>query len=182
MITYDEPSGIHGVLASFENADALVAAAEKSREAGYGKMDAYSPFPVDGLSDAMGLAPSRMPMIVLAGALTGTLSGIVMQYWMEVIDYPKNIGGRPYWSWPAFVPAAYELTILVGSFAAVLGMLALNGLPQPYHPVFNVPQFRTASRDGFFLCIEAEDPNFDLAGTRTFLETLNPIGVYDVER
>lgn len=121
-------------------------------------------------------------MIVLAGALTGTLSGIVMQYWMEVIDYPKNIGGRPYWSWPAFVPAAYELTILVGSFAAVLGMLALNGLPQPYHPVFNVPQFRMASRDGFFLCIEAEDPNFDLAGTRTFLETLNPIGVYDVER
>lgn len=182
MHTFDEPSGIHGVMASFPSVDALLSAVGSAREAGYEKMDAYSPFPVDGLSDVMGLKPSKMPIIVLTGALMGLASGIVMQYWMEVIDYPKNIGGRPLWSWPAFVPAAYELTILLGSFSAVIGMLMLNGLPQPYHPVFNVPQFRTASRDGFFLCIEAEDPNFDLASTRTFLETLNPIGVYDVER
>lgn len=182
MLTFEEPSGIHGVMASFENVDSLVAAAGRAREEGYEKLDAYSPFPVDGLSDVIGLKPSRMPIIVLTGALIGTLSGIGLQYFCEVLDYPKNIGGRPLWSWPAFVPAIFELTILLGSFSAVIGMLLLNGLPQPYHPVFNVPQFRTASRDGFFLCIEAEDPNFDLGKTRTFLETLNPIGVYDVER
>lgn len=182
MITYEKPSGIHGVMASFENADMLVAAADKAREAGYERMDAYSPFPVDGLPDAMGLKPTKLPMLVLAGAMAGGIGGMILQYYLEVIFYPKNVGGRPLFSWPAFVPAAYEMTILLGSFTAVIGMLALNGLPQPYHPVFNVPQFRTASRDGFFLCIESDDPKFDLAGTRSFLETLSPIGVYEVER
>jgi len=182
MRTFEEPSGIHGVMASFSDVDSLVSAVGSAREAGYEKLDAYSPFPVDGLSDVMDLKPSKMPIIVLTGALMGLASGVGMQYWMEVIDYPKNIGGRPLWSWPAFVPAVFELTILLGSFAAVIGMLLLNGLPMPYHPVFNVPQFRKASRDGFFLCIEADDPNFDLAATRSFLEKLNPIGVYDVER
>ncbi|HQR40387.1 MAG TPA: DUF3341 domain-containing protein [Blastocatellia bacterium] len=176
------PTGPHGVMAEFDTAEALIAAAEKVREHGYTKTDAYSPFPVDGLNEAMGIGPTKLPILVLLGALAGGLSGYAMQYWMEVIDYPKNIGGRPYLSWPSFVPAIFELTILLGSFTTVIAMLALNGLPRPYHPVFNVPSFRRASRDGFFLCIESEDPKFDLAGTTAFLETLNPSGVFEVER
>lgn len=176
------PTGVYGLMASFADGDALIAAAEKAREAGYVKMDGYSPFPVEGLDEAMGVKPTKLPLIVLLVAIAGGLGGFLMQAWMEGIDYPKNVGGRPLISWPAFIPATFEMTILLGSFAAVIGMLALNGLPMPYHPVFNVNQFRTASRDGFFLCIEADDPKFDLEGTKRFLETLSPLGVYEVER
>jgi hypothetical protein len=172
---------IFGVMASFPSGDALLAAAEKAREAGYEKMDGYSPFPIEGLTEAIGAPHTRLSLLVLLGALTGGIGGFLMQAWMEAIDYPKNVGGRPLISWPAFIPATFEMTILIGSFTAVIGMLALNGLPKPYHPVFNVPQFRTASRDGFFLCIESTDPKFDLEGTKSFLESLNPIGVYEVE-
>ena len=181
MHDYSEPTGLYGLMASLPDGDALIAAADKAREAGYVKMDGYSPIPVEGLDDALGLKPTKMPMIVLAGALVGGLSGLAMQWWMEVIDYPKNLGGRPLFSLPAFIPAIFELTILLGSFSAVIGMLALNGLPQPYHPVFNVNQFRTASRDGFFLCIESKDGKFDAEETKRFLESLNPLGVYEVE-
>jgi hypothetical protein len=169
-------------MASFADGDALIAAAEKAREAGYVRMDGYSPFPVEGLDEAIGVKPTKLPLIVLLGAIAGGVGGYLMQYWMEGIDYPKNVGGRPLISWPAFIPAIFELTILLGSFAAVIGMLALNGLPMPYHPVFNVNHFRTASRDGFFLCIESDDAKFDLEGTKRFLETLSPLGVYEVER
>ena len=181
MHQYTEPSGLYGLMADFPDGDDLIAAAEKARDAGYVKMDAYSPFPVEGLDDALGLKPTKLPLIVLAGAIAGGVGGFLMQYWMEVIDFPKNIGGRPLNSWPAFVPAIFELTILLGSFSAVIGMIVLNGLPRPYHPVFNVNKFRTASRDGFFLCIEADDPKFDAEGTKRFLESLNPVGVYEVE-
>jgi hypothetical protein len=168
-------------MAAFDDAESLMTAAERAREAGYTNMDAYSPFPVEGLHEAMGYKHTKLSMLVLAGAIVGGLSGFMMQVWMEAIDYPKNIGGRPLISWPSFVPATFEMTILLGAFTAVIGMLALNGLPQPYHPVFNVPQFRRASRDGFFLVIEHTDPKFDADATMRFLETLNPIGVYEVE-
>jgi hypothetical protein len=181
MHQYTEPTGLYGLMADFRDGDELIAAAEKAREAGYVKMDGYSPFPVEGLDDAMGLKPTKLPIIVLLGAIAGGVGGFLMQYWMEVIDYPKNIGGRPLNSWPAFVPAIFELTILLGAFSAVIGMVVLNGLPKPYHPVFNVNKFRTASRDGFFLCIESDDPKFDAEGTKRFLESLDPVGVYEVE-
>jgi hypothetical protein len=175
-----EPA-VFGVMASFPDGDALLAAAEKARDAGYAKMDAYSPYPIEGITEALGAPHTKLSLLVLLGALSGGIGGFLMQAWMEAIDYPKNVGGRPLISWPAFIPATFEMTILIGSFTAVIGMLALNGLPKPYHPVFNVPQFRTASRDGFFLCIESTDPKFDLEGTKGFLETLNPMGVYEVE-
>lgn len=181
MHTESTEPRVYGLMASFADGEELLAAAEKVRDAGFTKTDAYSPFPVEGLTEALGVKPTKLSMLVLLGALAGGLSGLGMQYWMEVIDYPKNVGGRPMFSWPAFVPAIFELTILLGSFTAVFGMIILNGLPKPYHPVFNVPNFRRASRDGFFLCIESGDPKFDLDGTRQFLENLNPLGVYEVE-
>jgi hypothetical protein len=178
---YPEP-GTYGLMASFENPDQLIAAAEKVRDAGYVKTDAYSPFPVEGLYEALGSKPTKLPILVLLGALAGGSGGFLMQWWMEVVNYPKNVGGRPTFSWPAFIPATYEMAILLGAFTAVIGMIVLNGLPQPYHPVFNVPQFRTASRDGFFLVVEAVDPKFEIEETKRFLETLSPLGVFEVER
>lgn len=175
-----EPA-VYGLMASFEDPEQLLVAAEKVRDEGFVKTDAYSPFPIEGLTEALGAPHTKLSIIVLIGALIGGLSGFMMQYWMEAIDYPKNIGGRPFVSWPMFIPATFEMTILFGSFTAVIGMLVLNGLPRPYHPVFNVPHFRRATRDGFFLCIEASDPKYDAEATRRFLEGLNPIGVYEVE-
>jgi hypothetical protein len=172
---------IYGLMAYFDSPEDLKEAARKATAEGYVKTDAYSPFPVEGLTEDLGQRPTRLPMIVLAAGLTGALTGFLMQYWMEVIAYPKNIGGRPLFSWPAFIPATYELTILFASFTAVIGMILLNGLPKPYHPVFNVPQFRHASRDGFFLVIEAIDPKFDRQGTKAYLESLNPRGVFEIE-
>jgi hypothetical protein len=165
---------IHGLMAEFDDANALVLAAASARDAGYRRMDAYSPFPIEELHDALGSHHSRLPLIVLIGGLVGCVAGFLLQYWASAIAYPINVGGRPFNSWPAFIPVTFECTILGAALSAVLGMLALNGLPMPYHPVFNVPRFALASRNRFFLCIEARDAKFELEGTRQFLETLKP--------
>ena len=144
-------------------------------------MDAYSPFPVEGLAEALGFHRTRVPLIVLTGGILGCLGGFFLQYWLAVIDYPINVGGRPLNSWPSFIPVTFELTILIAALSAFFGVLALNGLPMPYHPVFNVDRFELASRNRFFLLIEAADPRFDSAGTRRFLETVGSHGVYEVE-
>jgi hypothetical protein len=160
----------YGLIAEFDNPTALVAAAHHARQAGYRKMDGYSPFPIEELHEALEFEDARLPFIVLIGGLTGCIGGYLLQYWISAVAYPVNVGGRPLHSWPAFIPVTFECTILAAALSAVLGMLALNGLPMPFHPVFNVPRFGFASRDRFFLCIEAMDPKFDLENTRTFLE------------
>jgi len=165
---------IYGLLAEFEDPTSLVAAAERTHHAGFRNVDAYSPYPIEELHEALGSHHTRLPLIVLIGGLVGCLGGYALQYWVSVLAYPINVGGKPFHSWPAFIPVTFECTILGAALSAVLGMLALNGLPQPYHPVFNVPRFALASRNRFFLCIESKDPKFDLEKTRQFLETLNP--------
>jgi hypothetical protein len=165
---------LHGVMAEFDDPHALLAATERAYEAGYRRMDAYSPYPIEELHHALHAPATRLPLIVLLGGLCGGGGGLLLQYWVSAIAYPINVGGRPYFSWPAFVPVTFECTILGAVLSAVLGMLALNKLPMPYHPVFNVPRFALASRSRFFLCIEATDPKFQLEATRKFLETLNP--------
>lgn len=172
---------LHGLLAEFQSPEELIAAARKAYTAGYRKLDAYSPYPIEGLSEAIGFRHTRLPMIVLGGGIIGCLTGFGLQYWASVIYYPLNIGGRPLNSWPSFVPITFEMTVLVAAFAAVLGMLALNGLPMPYHPVFNVERFAFASRDRFFLAVEATDPQFDRLQTKKFLEGLTPHGVLEVD-
>ena len=172
---------IYGVVAEFETPEALVAAAGKTMARGYRKVEANSPFPVEGLDEALGFHQSRVPLLTLIGGIIGCIGGFFMQWYSAVKHYPMNIGGRPLNSWPAFIPVTFELTILCAAITAVLGMLALNGLPMPYHPLFNVARFERASRDRFFLCIEAADPQFDREGTKQFLESLNPNGVYEVE-
>jgi hypothetical protein len=164
----------YGLMAEFEDPTSLVTATERAHHEGYRCMDAYSPFPIEELHEALGSAPSRLPLIVLIGGLVGCIGGYALEYWSSVIAYPLNIGGKPLHSWPAFIPVTFECTILAAALSCVLGMLALNGLPMPYHPVFNLPRFALASRNRFFLCIEAKDPKFDLEATRRFLETLNP--------
>ncbi len=165
---------VYGLMAEFENPTALVEAAARARHEGYRCMDAYSPFPIEELHEALGGHHTRLPLIVLVGGLTGCIGGYALQYWASAITYPLNVGGKPLHSWPAFIPVTFECTILVAALSAVLGMLALNGLPQLYHPVFNVTRFALASRNRFFLCIEAKDPKFDREGTKQFLETLHP--------
>jgi hypothetical protein len=173
-------SHIYGVMGEFETAKQLIEAAEKTREAGYRRIDAYAPFPVEGLSEALGLRRSWVPFVTLIGGLLGGLSGFAFQYWVNVYSYPMNIGGRPLNSWPAFIPVTFELTILGASTFAVFGMLAMNKLPQPHHPVFNVPRFTHASTDRFFLCIEARDKKFHLAETARFLQNLQAHHVTEV--
>ena len=165
---------LYGLMAEFDDATTLVAAAHRAHAEGYRRMDAYSPFPIEELHDALGMGQTKLPLIVLIGGLVGCLGGYALQYWVSAIAYPLNIGGKPLHSWPAFSPVTFECTILGAALSAVLGMLALNGLPMPYHPVFNVARFALASRNRFFLCIEAVDPKFDVQKTRAFLETLNP--------
>jgi hypothetical protein len=172
---------LYGLLAEFDAPEDLVAAAERAYADGYRRLDAYSPFPVHGLAEAIGFHTNRVPLLVLIGGLVGAGAGFFSQYWAAVIDYPINVGGRPLNSWPAFIPITFEVTILLAALAAVLGMLALNGLPQPYHPVFNAPRFALATRDRFFLCIEATDPRFDPEATRKFLEESGAKEVTDVE-
>jgi hypothetical protein len=170
----------YGLMAEFDSAQDLVAAAHKTHQAGYQKIDAYSPFPIEGLAEAIGFHKNRVPLVVLIGGLIGGLSGYALQYWVAAITYPMNIGGRPYHSWPSFIIVTFEMTILFAGLSAVFGMLALNGLPMPYHPVFNVPEFRKASENKFFLVVFSSDPNYDAARTRNFLQGLAPRMVAEV--
>jgi len=172
---------IFGLIAEFEEPAALTRAAARAYESGYRRMDAHSPFPIEGLADVLGFRRTRLPLIVLVAGLLGCITGFLLQYYIAVVDYPINVGGRPLNSWPSFVIVSFELTILFAAFGAVFGMLGLNKLPMPYHPVFNVERFALATRDRFFLCIEGTDPRFDRTETETFLRSLNPIGVYEVE-
>jgi hypothetical protein len=168
-------------MAEFDTPEALLEAAQRTYNGGYRRIDAYSPFPIEGLAEAIGFHHTRLPLVVLIGGILGGVGGFLLQYWISVIDYPVNVGGKPYNSWPAFIPVTFELTVLAAALTAVLAMLALNGLPMPYHPVFNVERFALASRDRFFLCIEAADPKFDREETRQFLENLAPRSVSEVE-
>jgi hypothetical protein len=171
---------IYGVMAEFETAQEILAATRQARQEGYRDMDAYTPYPVEGMADELGLRRTRVPFVVLVAGLTGTAVGFFMQWWTMAVDYRFNVGGRPPNSWPVFIPITFEVMVLVASFAALLGMLFLNGLPRPHHPVFNVPQFVRASQDRFFLCIEATDPRFDRERTRQFLLGLRPTEVMEV--
>jgi len=171
---------IYGLMAEFDNPTALVAAARAAREKGYRKMDAYSPFPIEELTDALHLHHNKLPLIVLIGGILGGFTGYLLQYYVTVIYFPINIAGRPLHSWPSYIVITFELTILFAAISAVLGLLALCGLPMPYHPTFNVPRFALASRNRFFLCIEARDPLFERQKTIEFLETLDPREVSEV--
>jgi hypothetical protein len=171
---------IYGLLAEFNKPEAVLEAAHRAYAAGYRRLDAYSPYPVEGLAEAIGFTHNRMPMIVLIGGLCGGALAFAMQWFSAVIHYPLNVGGRPLLSWPAFVPITFELTILLGAFSAVIGMLGLNGLPMPYHPLFHVPNFALASRSRFFLCLQSDDPKFDRLETWRFLEEMNPRHLYEV--
>jgi len=171
---------IYGLLAEFDEPDRLVTAARAAHSHGYRNMDAYTPFPVEHLAEAIGFRRTRLPLLILIGGVVGCVGGFFLQYWVSVSAYPENIGGRPLNSWPSFIPVTFELTVLVAALTAVFGMLGMNGLPMPYHPLFNVPHFAQASRDRFFLCIEARDRCFDREKTRRFLETQQPGAIFDV--
>jgi len=175
------PAHLYGVIAEFANAEELLHAVHEVRKDGYQVMEAYTPYPIEELNDAIGHGPSRVPLLVLLGGIFGAFFGFGLQYWTSVVAYPLNIGGRPYNSWVSFIPITFECTILFAGLAAVLGMLVLNGLPMPYHPVFSVPRFQLASRDRFFLMILARDPRFRAGDTFRFMETLGGSHVSDVE-
>jgi hypothetical protein len=162
-------SPLYGLMAEFATAEDVLTGARRAWEAGYRDMDAYTPYCVEGLAASLGMKRSRIPSIVFCGGLVGAGAGFFMQYYSMGVDYPINVGGRPYNSWPVFIPIAFEVLVLVASFAALIAMLVLNGLPRPNHPVFNVPSFARASQDRFFLCIEATDPKFDRETTAQFL-------------
>ncbi len=164
--------GLYGLLAEFADARSLVSAAQRVRSEGYTSFDAYAPYPVEALDDAMAIRNTRLPALVLLGALVGGLFAYGMQYYAAVVDYPWNIGGKPLHSWPAFLPITFELTILGGALVGVVAMVALNKLPEPYHPLFNVPAFDRASQDAFFLCIESKDEHFEVEKTRQLLLSL----------
>jgi hypothetical protein len=172
---------IHGVMAEFHSPESVLAAARKAQTEGFTKMDAYTPFPVEGLSEAVGFPKTRMPWLIFFGGLAGAAGGYLLQFWTAAIAYPLNVGGRPYNSIPYFVPITFESMILLAALTATFGMIILNGLPQPYHPVFNVKRFQFASQDRFYLCIEAEDPKFDRAGTAQYLESLGAEAVVEVD-
>ena len=180
-MAHEEPTTtVYGLMAEFETPSALVAAANKARLEGYRNMDAYSPIPIEELPDALGLRRTKVPLITLIGGILGGVGGYTLEYWTQAIAYPLNIGGRPLHSWPHFIPVTFETTVLGAALSCFVGMWVLNNLPQPYHPVFNVPAFTRASLDRFFLCIETTDPKFDRHSTKKFLESLHPVGVSEV--
>jgi len=178
---HEEESTLFGLMAEFETPDDLLAAAKATFAAGYRKIDGYSPLPVHGLGDAIGFPRTKLPWLVFCFGILGGICGYGLCYWVSVIDYPLNIAGKPLHSGPMFIPVTFELTILFAALSAAFGMFIANGLPQPYHPVFNVESFARASQDRFFLSIEADDPQFDLDKTRNFLNGLNPHEVAEVE-
>ena len=173
---------LYGLMAEFETAAGIVRAAREVRARGYRKVDAYTPYPMEELTDALHLHRTRVPLVVLCGGIFGLLFGWGLQYYTAVVDYPINIGGRPTYAWPSFVVPTFETTVLFSAAAALFGMLALNGLPRPYHPVFNVPAFARASRDHFFLAVEADDPKFELDETGAFLRSLGAVEVSEVDQ
>ncbi len=173
--------GLFGLAAEFESDAQLLHAAETAFGRGFRKMDGYTPFPIEGLAEAMGKR-NRIPLFVLCAGMLGGGSAYFMQWFANVVSYPMNIGGRPLHSWPAFIPITFELTVLGASLTAFFVSLGLNGLPQPYHPMFNLPAFERASQDRFFLCIEADDVLFEVAATRAFLESLEPIQIAEVAK
>ena len=173
-------ASVYGLMAEFDSPQELLTAAHKTNAAGYKKIDAFSPFPVEGLDEAIGFHKDSVALVTLIGGLIGGLSGYLLQYYVSVITYPLNVGGRPYHSWPSFIIVTFELTILFGGVSAAIGMLALNGLPMPYHPVFNVSEFAKASDSKFFLLVESSDPKYDTARTREFLKGLAPRAISEV--
>lgn len=176
----DPEALVYGMVAEFSDQDAILAAAKKTREAGYSEIDCFTPIPVHGLDDAIGFKESKVQWtIFLAGAI-GCISGLGLEWWVSAVEYPLNVGSRPDFSWPSFIPVAYECTILLASLAAVVGMLAFNGLPKPYHPVFNTPNFDLASQNRFFLAIEKKDAKYSKSDTKKFLESLGPVAVNEV--
>jgi hypothetical protein len=183
MAHAEDPNAVrtYGLVAEFESPDLLVVASRRAVQEGYRRLDAYTPFPIEELHEALGLHHTRVPLIVLVCGILGGLTGYGLEYWVSAIAYPLNIGGRPYHSWPAFIPVTFEMTVLFAAFGAVFGMLALNRLPMPYHPIFNAPRFALATRDRFFLCIESADPKYDPQATRRFLESFDPREVTEVE-
>jgi hypothetical protein len=170
----------YGLMAEFDNPTSLVAATNQARLEGYRVMDAYSPIPIEALDEALALPKTRLPKLVFIGGVLGGLGGFGLETWASTMAYPMNIGGRPMFSWPQFIPVTFETTVLGAALTCFVAMWGLNKLPQPYHPVFNVPQFARASTDRFFLCIESKDPRFDREGTERFLHGLHPLGVYEV--
>ncbi len=180
VVEYEEKT-LFGLMAEFEEHEQVLEAARRAYAEGYRRMDAFSPFPVEGLAEAIGREYTSVPLITLVGGITGGLGGYFMQWYSMARLYPLNVGGRPFNSWPNFIPVVFELTVLVAALSAFVSALALNRLPQPNHPVFNVPEFERASIDRFFLCIEARDPKFDLERTRGFLNGLKAVKVTEVE-
>jgi len=176
----EEPASLYGLMAEFEEHEQVLAAATRAYAEGYRRMDAYSPFPIDGLAEAMGYEYTAVPLLTLLGGIAGGLGAYFMEWYSMASLYPLNVGGRPHNSWPNFIPVTFELTVLIASLSALAAMLLLNRLPQPHHPVFNVPEFRRASIDRFFLCIETKDPKFDREETWKFLEDLKPIAITEV--
>jgi hypothetical protein len=177
---HGEREKLFGLMAEFADPDKLLEATREAHEAGYSRIDAFTPFPIEGLAEAMGSHKTLVPLFTLIGGLVGCAGGFFLQYWPNVIGYPLDIGGKPYDSWPSFIPITFELTILFAALSCALGMLAMNGFPSPYHPVFNLPSFERATRDRFFLCIMAQDPKFDTEATKAFLLTLEPQDVSEV--
>ena len=173
-------SPLHGLLAEYADQAALLAAARRVYDAGYRRVEAYTPYPVEGLAEALGSTRTRIPLVVLLGGLAGGISGYALQWWATAVAYPLNVGGRPINSWPSFIPVIFEMTVLIAALSAVLGMLAMNGLPRPHHPLFGIPQFDRATQDRFFICILARDLLFHPQTTREFLERLEAKEVIDV--
>jgi Protein of unknown function (DUF3341) len=180
MKVAQHPAGPYGLIAEFAEPEDLIEATRDAYDRGYRMMEAYTPFPVHGLPDALGFTHNKIPAVVLIGGVVGGLTGFFMQWYSAVISYPLDIGGRPFNSWPAFIPITFEMTVLFAALAAVFGMLALNGLPRPHHPVFNAPNFALATRNRFFLCIQSRDPKFNIETARQFLEEHHPIAVNEV--
>jgi len=172
---------IYGILADFDSPESLLKAVKPARREGYTRVDAFTPFPVEGLTESLGIRHTRISAWVLLCGIAGGCTGYFMQYFASVVHYPLSVGGKPFHSWPAFIPVTFELTVLFAALGAVFGMLAMNGFPMPYHPVFNVPEFERASCDRFFICIESKDPGFDSEKVKQFLRSLKPEGVYEAD-